>query len=287
MKTNRLEKLNFFGIKLINNTRGVDAILGSRMFTIVTKKMPEGNSLSTEGLLSPEERTELRDSLHTWAFRNATQVAQAYGAVFPNKTTRADEIAAPLKVVSLLAGDLPLTQSLERALERQGSVDAQPETPEQILHEALEDILLQSVAEDGLLRTVVTVTEVIMRMALLVDSNYGKGFVTELSDIESPEWVGRQLKQKYVKTGGEQQRLQLYGKYLRSYELAEEFINRTIEKGKKATPDLFAKPLKRSMDARDFCRGCADCPYRNGCELRLGREAKEGVSVPQPRVATH
>jgi hypothetical protein len=279
MKTNRLEKLNFFGIKLINNTRGVDAILGSRMFTIATKKMPEGNSLSTAGLLSPEERTELRDGMHTWAFRNAAQVAQAYGAVFPNKTTRSDEIAAPLKVISLLGGDRALTQSLERAIERQGKIDVQPETPEQVLHEALEDILLQSVAQDGLLRTVVTVTEVIMRMALLVDTNYGKGFVTELSDIESPEWVGRQLKQKYVKTGGEQQRLQLYGKYLRGYELADEFINRTIAKGMKETPDLFAKPLKRSVDARDFCRGCGACDYRNRCEIRLAREAKEGTSA--------
>ena len=100
-----------------------------------------------------------------------------------------------------------------------------------------------------------------------------------MSDIESPEWVGRQLKQKYVKTGGEQQRLQLYGKYLRGYELADEFINRTIAKGMKATPDLFAQPLKRSVDARDFCRGCGACDYRNRCEIRLAREAKEGASA--------
>jgi hypothetical protein len=38
IKTMKVEKLNFFGIKMINNTTGVDAILGSRMFVIQTRK---------------------------------------------------------------------------------------------------------------------------------------------------------------------------------------------------------------------------------------------------------
>ena len=277
MKTNRLERLNFFGIKLINNTRGVDTILGSRMFTIATRRMPEGQSLSRDGLLSAQERADLRDDLHTWAFMNVARVAQTYGAVFPNKTSRADEIAAPLKVISLLCANEETSKSLDRALERQEKIDVQPETSEQVLHEALEDILLQTVQQDGLLRTVVTVTEVIMRMALLVDSNYGKRFTTDLGDIESPEWVGRQLKQKYVKTGAAQQRVNLYGKYLRCYELSDEFIDKAIKRVSASTPDLFAAPLKRSTDARDFCRGCAACSYRNVCDIRQIREAKEGA----------
>jgi len=287
MKTNRLERLNFFGIKLINNTRGVDAILGSRMFTIATRKMPEGQSLSREGLLSAQERAELRDDLHTWAFMNVAQVAQTYGTVFPNKTSRADEIAAPLKVISLLCGDDELAKSLERALERQEKLDVQPETPEQVLHEALEDILLQTVQQDGLLRTVVTVTEVIMRMALLVDANYGRRFTTDLGDIESPEWVGRQLKQKYVKAEVAQQRVNLYGKYLRCYELSEEFISKAIARASKAAPELSASQLKRSADARGFCRGCASCPYHNVCDIRPVREAKEGAFSEQAASSTH
>ena len=64
MKRNALERLNFFGLKLINNTQGVDAILGSRMFTIATKRMPEGVTMATEGKLSFEERAQLRNDLH-------------------------------------------------------------------------------------------------------------------------------------------------------------------------------------------------------------------------------
>jgi hypothetical protein len=286
MKTGKLEKLNFFGIKLINNTRGVDAILGSRMFTIATRRMPDGQSVSREELLSPEQRIELRDDMHVWAFQNAVQVAQAYIAVFPNKTTRSDEIAAPLKVISQLAAYEEVSKSLDRALERQSKMDVAPETPEQILHEAVESILLEAIAVDGTLRTILTVTEVIMRMALLVDTNYGKNFTTEMADIESPEWVGRQLKQRYVQPGAEQKRIQLYGKFLRGYELAGDFIAKTLNKATKSTTDLFPD-LKRSVDPRDFCRGCALCLYRTRCEIRPGREARETQGGSVPAVAQH
>ena len=40
-----------------------------------------------------------------------------------------------------------------------------------------------------------------MRMALLVEPNLRKSFTNELSEIESAEWIGRQLKQQYVNTG--------------------------------------------------------------------------------------
>jgi hypothetical protein len=33
--------LNFFGVKVLTNTSGVDNILGSRMFRIQTRKIPD------------------------------------------------------------------------------------------------------------------------------------------------------------------------------------------------------------------------------------------------------
>ncbi len=35
----RVEKLNFFGVKMINNTSGADNILGSRMLRVQTRKI--------------------------------------------------------------------------------------------------------------------------------------------------------------------------------------------------------------------------------------------------------
>lgn len=271
MKTNALERLNFFGIKLINNTRGVDSILGTRMFTISTRRMPDGEVLPVDKLLSPEERAQLRDDLHTWAFTNVGEVSQGYAMVFPNKTTRSDEIAAPLKVVALLSGNDEIGRSLEAALARQAKLDVQPETPEQVLREALEDIIVRSFTEQGAVRTVVTITELMMRMALLVDTNYGKSATTDLSDIESPEVVGRHLKQNYTNPNTSQIRVQLFGKFLRGYELDNGFILKTLQKH---FPDGVIEP-PRNTNPKDFCRGCSDCDYRNRCEIRSLREAKE------------
>lgn len=285
MKTGSLEKLNFFGIKLINNTRGVDSILGSRMFTIATRKMPEGMTLSPVGKLLPMELATLRDDLHTWAFSNASQVSQAYSLVFPNKTSRADEIAAPLKVVALLAANDGLSKALDTALAHQTKLDVQPETAEQVLREALEDILIRSMESRGMVRTVITVTELMMKMGLMVDSNFGKSNTTELSDIESPEFVGRQLKQNYTRQDAGQIRVQLYGKYLRAYELDDAFVRRTLKS--RFGEDL--QSFERNTDPKDFCRGCNDCEYRNACDIRAVRELKD-ASRPEkqaPRANTH
>lgn len=272
MKTHKVEKLNFFGMKLINNTQGVDSILGSRMFTISTRSMPEGESLSQDKRLTYEERQDLRDDLHTWAFCEVGKVVQTYAMIFPNRSTRTEEISAPLRVIATLSGDAEVQHSLERALERQARVDVQPETAEQILREALESILERGVVESGVVRTVVTVTEVIMRMSLFADRNFGKSRSTDLADIESPEWVGRQLRQRYAEPGSNQPRLQMYGRFLRGCQLSGEFIKKTLEK--LAFGDVV---MPRSTDARDFCKGCATCEYRNRCDMRKEREDREKI----------
>jgi hypothetical protein len=275
MKTGVLEKLNFFGIKLINNTRGVDSILGSRMFTIATRKMPEGYVLASDAEMGPEARIELRNDLHTWAFMNAQAVSQAYSFVFPNKTTRSDEISAPLKVIALLAKKPAIVASLDSALARQAKLDVLPETAEQVLREALEDIIVRSCEVRGVVRTVVTITELMMRMALMVDANYGKSNTTDLADIESPEYVGRQIKQNYTQSGAEQIRVQMHGKYLRGYELDPDFVKKVLAKSGLDGP----KDAEWNRDPREFCKGCADCDYRDKCDMRKTREAKDGINV--------
>lgn len=274
IKTNAIEKLNFFGIKLINNTQGVDSILGSRMFTIATRKMPDGRTLPAGGRLAIEERSQLRNDLHVWAFQNAQAVAQAYTLVFPNKTTRSDEIAAPLKVVALLSGDEGIARSLDAALAHQAKVDVQAETSEQVLRDALERIIVTSFEQRGVVRTVVTVFELCMQAALLVDSsNFGKTSTTDLSDIESPETVGRFLKQNFVKPGSEQIRFQLFGKFLRGYVLEDDFVTKVLSK---YFPDGMPE-APREADPRDFCQGCTSCSYRERCDIRATREAKESL----------
>jgi hypothetical protein len=270
-------EFNFFGIKVINNTRGSDAILGTRMLTIQTRRMPAAVMLDSGTRLLPDELDALRNSLHTWAFKDVTSVAEAYQAIFPNKSSRQEEIAAPLRVVAALSGDEQLTASLEAALARQSKQKANPDGPEDILKEALEGILRRSVEQSGAIQTWVTVTQVMMEMALLVDINYGKEFTTSLSSIEKPEWVGRALRQNYADINAEQQRTNMYGKGLRAYKLSSDFVTALVAKISADAPALTARPLASIDDFKAFCAGCPTCPYRNRCEMQSVREAREAV----------
>lgn len=270
-------EFNFFGIKVINNTRGSDAILGTRMLTIQTRRMPSSVVLSSESRLLPEELDTLRNNLHTWAFNEVGNVAESYQAIFPNKSSRQEEIAAPLRVVASLSGDEQLMDSLETALARQSKQKASPDNPEDILKEALEGIIRRSVETSGSVQTWVTVTQVMMEMSLLVDTNYGKEFTTSLSSIEKPEWVGRTLRQSYADLNAEQQRTNMYGKGLRAYKLSSEFVTSLIAKISTDAPELTARPLAPLEDFKAFCAGCSACPYQNRCEMQSVREAKEVV----------
>lgn len=261
-------EFNFFGIKVINNTRGSESILGSRMLTINTRHMPSHVSVAKGLKLSPEDQAEVRNLLHNWAFSNVQAVAETYQAIFPNKTGRQDEIEAPLKVIAALAGDVALADMLDKALARQKNVSSDPFSPEEILKEALQSIVRRSMERDGVIPTWITVTQVMMEMASMVDANYGKEFTTSLASIEKPEWVGRTLIQRYVDPD-ERQRTTMYGKGLRAYKLTEDFLRVITAKFTAETPAF--KELPRSANFKAFCKACESCPYNAHCEMQQHR----------------
>lgn len=53
-----------------------------------------------------------------------------YAMIFPNRSTRSEEISAPRRVIAALSGAEKIQSALERALDRQAKVDAKPETAE-------------------------------------------------------------------------------------------------------------------------------------------------------------
>lgn len=266
-------QFNFFGIKVISNTRGSDAILGTRMLTIQTRQMPKGLRLDHETVMTPEQLDEVRNHLHTWAFSNVKEVHSAYQAIFPNKSSRQEEISAPLRVIAALSGNEALQQSLERALERQGRVKKDPDSPEEVLKEALSSIIRRSVEKAGEIQTWVTITQVMMEMQAMVDVNYGKEFTTSLSSIDKPEWVGRMIRQVYAEDANNlSARTNMFGKGLRAYELSKEFVSEVLTQMQQESPDLFRMPLKSTNDFKAFCAGCPTCPYRTRCDMQAERE---------------
>jgi hypothetical protein len=111
IKSMRTQLLDFYGVKMINNTRGAGDILSSRMLRIQTRKIPEDLKRDFGGLLPTESEKlhRLRDELHSWTFDNVRRIEHEYRRLYPKTPDRADEITAPLKVMASLADDQELS----------------------------------------------------------------------------------------------------------------------------------------------------------------------------------
>ena len=67
-----------------------------------------------------------------------------------------------------------------------------------------------------------------MRMALAMDMNRGNVAKNDPYDIGSPEWVDRQLRQKYASSNSSRIRINMFGKYRWAYELHDDFSNEML-----------------------------------------------------------
>lgn len=102
----RVRMIDFFGPKVISSTRGVDAVLGSRMLAIVTAAIPDGEAFRGSAM-GEEALDALRDELHCWAMASVEQVAATYRRGMPHRDRRR-EIEAPLAALAEMAGgDVP------------------------------------------------------------------------------------------------------------------------------------------------------------------------------------
>lgn len=268
-------QFNFFGVKVISNTRGTDEILGTRMFIVRTRQMPRGVQIQKGLCLSAEELDALRNNLHCWAFSEVGTVNESYQAIFPNKTSRQEEISAPLRVIAALSGSEALRASLEKALERHAKTKKDPDSPDELLKEALENIVRRSVEQAGQVPTWITVMQVMLELRTLADENYGKEFTTSLASIEKPEWVGAKLRDGFIEEGDAySKRTNMYGKSLRAYQFTDTFLVATLSK---LFPDAPEMPmhLPQSDNFKAFCRGCSACPYRNKCDMQAEREKSD------------
>jgi hypothetical protein len=279
VKSMRTKQLNFYGVKLINNTSGADDILSSRMLRVQTRRLPDHRKeefLRRRPLDAPALGA-LRDELHTWAFESVALVDGEYRRLFPKVTDRAQEIEAPLKIMALLSGDPGLTAALEVALARQKITPADPDDPRALLREALRGLVVQ-----GYVRF--SATHLLMEMRALAHHDPEKTSAAEAPEWSRVGWVGRVLRSRGLvdpdpKTHG---RKRLYGANLRLYDVNRNFA---AEVGKEYAEEVREKYGREEAalpaEARrwdDFCQGCAGCPYRHaGCEIMPRRMKAEAL----------
>jgi hypothetical protein len=76
---------NLYGIKILNNTKGVDEITATRLFAVQTRRRTDAKKLEMEPLspdiLSADQIRVLRNRLHQWVFSNVQSIASTYEAI--------------------------------------------------------------------------------------------------------------------------------------------------------------------------------------------------------------
>ncbi len=280
VKTMEPQKLNFFGVKMINNTSGVDAILGSRMYTIQTRRMLPAEKQAWEETRRyiSEQPLALRNDLHTWAFQNVRSIDQIYRNMFPHSGERSDEIAAPLRVLAEIIDDAKIKQSLEAALMRHATQPKDLDDPVEIVEEALQNLVLE-----GYFR--VSNQHIIMEMRKIAPENYGMERTTDIPEFLRPEWVGRTIRNQgwIVGTKESEKRVRHLGMNLRTHQIADSFIgmirDRVAQEGADNSP--WEDPEAQAPLA--FCSGCEGCPYRStGCDW-IERRLEHDKSSRAPR----
>jgi hypothetical protein len=253
----KTEVMNFFGVKIVSNTAGVDAILGSRMLHIGTDKIPKHDIdqfLARQGL-SSEELIKLRNELHIWAFDNVEMVDSTYQDIVAGSSERDEEIAAPLRVVALLTGIPEAHEALDRALGNQSTRKNTHASPEEALKSVMDKLLREGAQQ-------LTITEISLRLRKIMGVRViAKRKLTWMQ----PEWISKKIRSMgYIdaSTG----RKNLFGFQMRLVSVAKE---------KRMELQAFGTEKR---DPFEFCGGCVACPYKSqGCEILPYRVTKEGL----------
>lgn len=267
-KTMRTQLLDFYGVKMINNTRGAGEILGSRMLWILTRRIPE-NFKDEFGNLLPTENTRLnylRDELHTWTFENVKLIESTYRALYPKSPDRADEITAPLHVMATIADDVGLSSKFEIAMTRQKQRALNLYDPQAILHEALKGLIAQGY-------DTISATHLSLEIRRLISLSVGADY-DDAPGWARPGWVGRMLHSLNIIDDDQNKlkRVRLYGLNLRFYPIRSSYLCQVKEWFEKRGTEI-------SIGARqptEFCGDCASCTYSaHDCEIMWKRQTKK------------
>jgi hypothetical protein len=253
---------NFFGPKVINNTRGVDRILGSRMLTVLTAPIP----FELRGKIDltgsePEQTVALRNELHAWGMDAANEIHELYQKLIAgNRGSRHDEILAPLRAVALHSGDKKVLDRLERAARRESEDSRQSVEPIDLLREALEQCVGEGFSKE------VSLPHLQLQIALLASLDQRRLNSTVPRFWKNEQWIGHAmqsfgLREEKVPV----RRARLHGKETRIYRLKERFVGACFER---IDRDVKSRTAAKTINPFDFCRpgSCADCVFANICE---------------------
>ena len=256
VKTMRTMRLNFFGVKMINNTRGADEILGSRMLRVRTAVMPEHvrerfqETAPTEAL----KLRSLRDELHTWTFMNVSGIEAEYRMLFPRYSDRATEIEAPLKVMCSIDGDAEIRSMLDVALLRQKQKALEMDDPVKVIKRALDNLVTQGYKT-------VSVTQVALEMRHVLSLTLGSSFSLGFPDVDEARGGGKETEVRGVSRRPRRRRKARARMGDKPPVLPGE---RALPRARQKTHGGCARPAAGGEEGGGFLPGVRDLPVQDG-----------------------
>lgn len=254
-KSMTVKTLNFYGVKFMTNTQGIEDVLGTRTITIHTSK----SSTFTVSELDEELINSLKPELHAWSMDNAETLHQCYSK-YP-LSNRPLEITAPLRAIIDMAERPDWHEVIDDLIERMSIDQKCVNSPEQVVKEAAYQI-----AKRGF--NSLTCEQVILEVKTLVPENYMKERTNDVPEWQQVDWVRHQLKNLHYIPSADSGRFRPYGKsplsrlYVIEDKLFEDMDIKNLE---------HFNEIKRTKDGSRFCKDttCANCPYENtDCYIR-------------------
>jgi hypothetical protein len=261
-KNGKTTVFDFYSPKVINNTRGADPILGSRMLYVQTRRIPDALRESTLLMGSePDELIRLRNELHAWGMVDARLVHECYTRLMDVRRDRQGEITAPLKAVAQLSGDEEIQASLEAALERQYVRTRQLDNPHELLGEAIANCIRRGALDQ------LSAIQISLELRQLAEENLDLRSSQDPPPWLSPEWIGHQLRALQIRDPRKAvRRHRLYGIITRIYDLRAEYVQVVLDDLRTA-----GRPSPEKRSPFDFCEKttCSACAYAKICGLTI------------------
>jgi hypothetical protein len=258
-KTMAVKTLNFYGVKFMTNTSGIEDILGTRTITIQTRKAING--------FKPEELPfesfkGIRGELHAWAMESCTKLHEIYKGY--SISERNEEILAPLRAISELAV-MPEWQEKIDGLSRRLEVEQKSaDSPTAYIKEAVWGLIKEGFVS-------MSIEQLVMEIKRIVPVNYGMDNTTDIPEWQDITWLRHQLVTMGYITRGTEKRFRPYGRV--SAQRLYKFEHRLYEEIGAESQELLVKVKSLpEVEGTQYCKRharCMECPYGDiDCEIR-------------------
>ncbi|MGK0271938.1 MAG: hypothetical protein ACI88H_002604 [Cocleimonas sp.] len=253
-----VKTLNFYGVKFMTNTQGIEEILGTRTITIKTRKANPGTFSPSS--LDIEKTSNIQKNLYAFAMENAEDISLCYKK-YP-QSNRSQEITAPLRALLDIAGLDEQHVVIDRLVERMAIDQKSSDSPLDVLREAIHRIASRGFDS-------VSIEQVVMEFRTLVPANFNKERTTDIADWERTDWIKSQLVNMNYIPSHTATRFRPNGtktSQWRLYPLTQDLIN-DLNSDLIETRNSYAT----TMSGKDFCKktNCSNCHYNSiECDIR-------------------